>query len=102
MAYPYNLTTIEASNSIPELARGVNALVPGWPGNGIIFTLGIIILISMKSLGISNSVAFFSSSLVMVMSSGLLYFFGMVNVITISISIALLALSIMGLAITEE
>ena len=102
MAYPYNLTEIEAANSIPELAKGVNNLVPGWPGNAIIFSLGFIIFISMKSLGIETPVCFFGTSLVMLLSSGLLYFFGMVNVITISIAIALLALSTIGLAITAE
>ena len=102
MPYPYNLTAIEASDSIPGLAKGVNDLVPGWPGNGVVFTLAFIIFISMKSLGISNSVCFFSTSLVMIVSSGLLYFFGMVNIITISISISLLAFSVLGLAITED
>ena len=102
MAYPYNLTEIESANSIPELAKGVNQLVPGWPGNAIIFTLSFIIFISMKSLGIQTPVCFFGSSVVMLISSILLYFFGMVSVITISVSIAMVAFSIIGLAITAE
>lgn len=102
MAYPYNLTEIESANSIPELAKGLNALTPGWPGNAMIFTLGFIIFISMKSLGIQTPVCFFSSSVVMLLSSGLLFFFGMTGIVTVSISIAFVAFSVIALALTAE
>jgi hypothetical protein len=98
MPAPYNLTGIDQATGIAEMFKGIHLLAPAYLGNSIIASLFFIIFGGMVSLNIRPSHSAFTASIATTLLSVLLFYFGLVGVVTVGILIAITVVSAIWLS----
>jgi len=101
MPVPYNISAIESAQGRAEAFKATVSQSPAIMGNGIIVSLFLILFSAMISLNVSPQIALFSSALAINILAVLAYFYGMAGVITVSVCIAVLAISGVWVATTR-
>jgi len=98
MPAPYNLTGIDSAPGIAEMFKEIHLLAPGYLGNSIVASMFFIIFGGMISLNIKPAFASFSASISTALLSLLLFYFGLVGVVTVGVLIALTVVSAIWLS----
>lgn len=98
MAAPYNLTAVDESVGIIETIRSLSDLAPGYVGNFLLLATYVIMFTAMTSLNISPRFAMFAASLSTTIGAILLFYFGLVSSMSITILIGVTIASALWLA----